>query len=154
MTTGEALQWLGIALASVAVVVALYRARRRVESERVRQMQPPTVFAGPGEVLLHIRYPGAAIVGTLRARVLLDRKEIGQGPVRLAFDFQVDTAVGPHQLELNAIVRTKKYAIEIPAPGTYVIQLSYDRKWGYFADGFSLAAVTTGPGTTTKQGLD
>ncbi len=66
------------------------------------------------------------------AAITLDGQVVGIGSPRRGFDVRAETTPGIHQLKIRWGHVTQSFELNLPTPGAYQADLSYDTFWGKF----------------------
>jgi hypothetical protein len=91
----------------------------------------------PGqEVKLRVRCGPTKRGSPNSAAITLDGQVIGIGSARRGFDARTETTPGAHELRIQWAYLTQRFDLNLPTPGAYQADLSYDTFWGKFQPEF------------------
>jgi hypothetical protein len=99
--------------------------------------EPAAGPVAPGqEVKLRVRCGPKKGGAPNNAAITLGGQVIGIGSPRRGFDARAETTPGVHELKIRWCHLTQRFDLNLPTPGAYQADLSYDTFWGKFRPEF------------------
>ncbi len=133
MTLAQLIEILASLIIPAAFLVALIRIYRKRKAVKWVDRAPMVGADREGAVTVTIVFGGMWHFGNPKVAVAFDGVKIGDGPLKSGFQYHLNSGVGLHSLELMLrFDAPKKFAVEFPRSGKYVVILQFKRAIGSF----------------------
>ena len=85
------------------------------------------------EVVIWVRWPGKWFIIDCKFKVTFDGKLIEKVSIKNPYFKEIQTNIGIHTIDVKLLIRgAKRYTLNCPYPGYYLVILNYSETWGNF----------------------